>query len=135
MNRICLYCYKNPKSHSFVKVNEFIDNNNRQVILYYTKPADAELYYDTDSIITHYRNELKTLENRYWIWEFDAEGFGFKHSTNISLALQLSKVITNEFGEKLLEIRIRNMNKFSRIVLNAIWYALNKSMREKIKYI
>lgn len=134
MREICLYCYHNPKSHSFKKIKEEVNLNNIGIVSYYTKVADAALYYDTKSIIAHYRNELNRLGNKRWIWIFDGEGFSLKHALNISLAKQMAKLITDDFNERLDNIIIRNPNFFTNMLLKSLWLFLDKKLKNKIIY-
>lgn len=134
MKTICLYCYNNPKNHSFKKIDEKVNMNNISIITYYTKVSDALMYNDTESIINHYRNELNTLNNKKWIWIFDGEGFELKHALNISLAKQLSQLIMKDFNDRLLQIIIRKPNLFTKMIINSIWLFLDKDIKSKIYY-
>lgn len=127
MRNICLFCYYEPKSHSFTKMDE---SNN--IITYYTCPSKAKLYNDNEGIIIHYDNELSRLGEKKWKWIFDGKDFSIKHSMNISLAIQLSKLIINKYSKKLLQIKIINTNIFIKSILNIVWLILDNKTRQKI---
>jgi hypothetical protein len=113
-----------PSSHSLVKLS-----NN----IYYTKPADAKLYYDADSIIHHYELELPT-ENK-WKWIFDASGFGFKHFIQVDVGIKLAKLISRDHSDYLTRIQIVNSNMYVNLVYNTISPFLSKKIRDKIEFV
>lgn len=77
-----------PLSHSLVKLSNDV---------YYTKPADAKLYYDADSII-----HWNCLERMM----FDASGFGFKH---VDVGVKLAKLISSSYAHNLTKIQVVNV--------------------------
>ena len=106
MKYICLLCLVDPLSHS---LNEVFEKNN--VIYYYTCPSKAKMYFDTLGIINHYDGVLSEIpENKKWIWIFDGTDFGVKHVLQIEVAIELAKLISSKFSDKLEKIIIINSN-------------------------
>jgi len=119
-----MYCAVDPLSHSLLKLS---DNT------YYTKPSDAKLYYDADSIIHHYKLELPR-ENE-WKWIFDASGFGFKHFIQVDVGIKLSKLISRDYSHNLTGIQIVNSNMYVNLVYNTISPFLSKKIKNKIEFV
>jgi hypothetical protein len=91
MESICEACAQNSKSHSFKQLFEL---NN--VVTFYTCPADAELYKDTEGILKHYRAQLNTIKGKKWRWIFDCRGFTMEHALQIKTATELAKLISEQ---------------------------------------
>lgn len=113
---ICPQCLIDPLNHSF---NLFLEKNN--VLYFYTCPSKAKLYYDTDSIINHYNGKLSDiLSNKKWIWIFDSTDFNLKHSLQIELAIELTKLISTKFSNNLEKIIIINPTIYISFIYNII---------------
>jgi hypothetical protein len=121
---MCLYCAVDPLSHSLVKLSNDV---------YYTKPADAKLYYDADSIIHHYILELPR-ENE-WKWIFDASGFGFKHLIHVNVGVKLAKLISSSYAHNLTKIQVVNSNMCVNMVYNTISPFLSKKIKDRIEFV
>jgi hypothetical protein len=98
MENICKYCYNNPKSHSFSLISDYVlnytnGNNVNKGKLFYTKIANAELYDDTISIISHYENYLNFIKPDNWIWIIDFEDIELKHTLQINTTIKLAQLI------------------------------------------
>ncbi len=98
MENICKYCYNNPKSHSFSLISDYIikeniGNGENKGKLFYTKIANAELYDDTISIISHYENYLNFIKPDNWIWIIDFEDIELKHTLQINTTIKLAQLI------------------------------------------
>lgn len=115
----CAICENDPTSHSFKNIG--IHNNTTH---YYTCPAKASKYYDTDGIIGHYDGVLSENENN-WTWIFDCEGFSTKHLLEINVGIQLAKLITKKFSHNLDRIVIINPTWHVKLVLYLVKPFLN----------
>ena len=125
----CPLCQLEPSSHSLQKVFETPDT-----IYYYTCPASAILYYDVKGIVEHYDGVLNEIpENKEWIWIFDSLGFGLKHAMQTSVAIELSKLISNKFSKNLKKIIIINPNFYTTIIHKVIIPFLNKKVNGLIE--
>jgi hypothetical protein len=56
---MCIICDQDPGSHSF----EFYEKTNEGIYMYYTCPANATRYYDTNEILNHYEEVLEQNNN------------------------------------------------------------------------
>ena len=121
---MCVYCAVDPLSHSLVRLSNDV---------YYTKPSDAKLYYDADSIIHHYTLELP--RDNEWKWIFDASGFGFKHLMQINVGVKLAKLISSSYAHNLTKIQVVNSNIYVNLVYNTISHFLSKKIKERIEFV
>ena len=129
MKYICPLCSIDPLSHS---LSEVCEKNN--IIYYYTCPSKAKMYFDTLGIINHYNGVLSEIpENKKWIWIFDGTKFDLKHLFQIEVAIELAKLISSKFSEKLEKIIIINPNFYIKSVYNIIYPFLNLKMKTIIE--
>jgi hypothetical protein len=129
MKYICPLCSIDPLSHS---LSEVCEKNN--IIYYYTCPSKAKMYFDTLGIINHYDGVLSEIpENKKWIWIFDGTEFNLKHFFQIEVAIELAKLISSKFSEKLQKIIIINPNFYIKSVYNIIYPFLNVKMKTIIE--
>ena len=129
MSFVCKICDEFPNSHSFSKIEE-----REGVSVYYTCPAKAIKYNDSAGIIKHYKDTLDSLQGSPWKWIFDSRGFGWKHVTQVSLAIELAKLISSKkYGESLQEINLLNLNSYGKCMLNLLWNVLSTNIQNKIK--
>ena len=129
MKYICPLCSIDPLSHS---LSELYEKNN--IIYYYTCPSKAKMYFDTLGIINHYDGVLSEIpENKKWIWIFDGTEFNLKHFFQIEVAIELAKLISSKFSEKLQKIIIINPNFYIKTVYNIIYPFLNVKMKSIIE--
>lgn len=122
----CKICEDDPTSHSLKNMG-VIDN----ITYYYTCPAKATKYYDTEGIIDHYDGVLSENKNK-WTWVFDCEGFNTKHLLEINVGIQLAKLITNKFSHNLDKIIIINQTWHVKVVLDLLKPFMNKHMKSII---
>jgi hypothetical protein len=127
MERICKTCALYPKSHSF---RELIQEN--KIHYFYTKPADSILYYDTNGILSHYENVMKSIHGERWSWIFDMKEFSVKHLLQPILCYKLASLI-GRYNDSLETIWIINPNTYLSHLLFLVMPFLPTSMREKIK--
>jgi hypothetical protein len=120
----CIHCAIDPSSHSLVKLNDYA---------YYTKPSQAKMYYDADSIVQHYRAELPL--DKEWMWIFDADGFGVKHLLHADVGIKLAKLISSEYKDNLVKIRVVNANVYVNTVYAIIKPFLSTRIIEKIEFV
>jgi hypothetical protein len=123
---ICKICEEDPSSHSFKIVGTY---NN--ITYYYTCPAEATKYYDTEGILNHY-DALLSLNKNNWAWIFNCKGFSAKHLLEIKVGIELAKLITNKYSDTLQQIVIINKNIYINTVVALIYPFLNDSIQNKI---
>ena len=129
MKYTCPLCSIDPLSHS---LSELYEKNN--IIYYYTCPSKAKMYFDTEGIIKHYNGVLSEIpENKKWIWIFDGIKFDLKHFFQIEVAIELAKLISSKFSEKLQKIIIINPNFYIKTVYNIIYPFLNTKMKSIVE--
>lgn len=123
---ICKICEEDPTSHSFKIVGTY---NN--IIYYYTCPAEATKYYDTEGIVNHYDLLLSSNKNK-WAWIFDCKGFSSKHLLEIKVGIELAKLITSKHSDRLEKIVIINKNIYINTIIALIYPFLNTTIQNKI---
>jgi len=129
MKYICPLCKLMPSSHSLVKMLE-----KNGIIYYYTCPSQAILYYDINGIINHYDGVLSEMtENKEWVWIFDSLGFSLNHAMQISVAIELAKLISNKFSKNLKKIIIINPTFYIKMTHKIIMPFLNNKVRDIIE--
>ena len=125
----CPLCLLDPLSHS---LNKFLEKDN--TIYYYTCPAKAKLYFDTNSIINHYDGVLSEIpENKNWIWVLDVMGFGLNHFLQIEVPTELSKLISSKFSNNLEKIIIINPSGYVSAVYSIVKPFLNNKITSIIE--
>ena len=129
MQYICPLCELMPSSHSLTKVLE-----KNETIYYYTCPSQAILYYDVIGIINHYDGVLSEMpENKEWVWIFDSLGFNLNHAMQISVAVELAKLISTKFSKNLKKIIIINPTFYIKMTHKIIMPFLNNKVRDIIE--
>jgi hypothetical protein len=103
MEHICKTCHEDSTSHSFSKLCEI-----KGVSVFYTKPANATKYTDTEGILAHYDNMLKYNGDKQWTWIFDSDGFGMKHALEVRTGIGIAKLITSKYSKNLQKIIVKN---------------------------
>ena len=126
---ICEICDKDPTSHSFSKLCE-----RKGVCMYYTKPSAATKYKDKAGIKNHVRNLLEQNKTKPWKWTIDGEGFEMKHAMEVGTTKSLLKMISNNYDENLIEIRVINMNSVIKGFYKVISPFLSSSVHSKIVF-
>jgi len=128
MPYICPLCKLLPSSHSLTKVLE------EKVIIYYTCPSQAILYYDVKGIINHYDGVLSEIpENKEWIWIFDSLGFGLIHALQTNVAIGIAKLISNKFSKNLKKIIIINPTFYITMTYKVVMPFLNETIKNIIE--
>lgn len=126
---ICPLCKLLPSSHSLTKVLE-----KKGIIYYYTYPSQAILYYDVKGIVNHYDGVLSEIpENKEWVWIFDSLDFSLMHATQINVAIELAKLISNKFSKNLKKIIIINPTFYITTTHKMIKPFLNNKVRDIIE--
>ena len=126
---MCKICINNPGSHSF----EFVGVQNG-MNLYYTCPAKATMYWDTEGILMHYEELLEQNGDHPWIWLFDGEGFGLMHSMQISTALGIVDLFKKKYGKYLMEIRITHPTTYIKSLYAVIYPFLDEKIDNIIQW-
>lgn len=123
----CEDCKKDPTSHSLKNLG--IKDG---VTYFYTCPAKATKYYDTDGIIKHYDGVLS--ENKTdWIWIFDGDGFNTKHLLEINVGIKLTQLISQKYSESLKKIIVINPSWNIKLVLDLLYPFLSNYLKQKIE--
>ena len=129
MSYVCKICDEYPNSHSFSKISE-----NDGIHVFYTCPAKAIKYNDSVGIIKHYKDTLDLFKGQKWSWIFDSKGFGWKHFTQMKLAIELAKLISSKtYGDTLQDITLLHLNSYGKFMLKILWNFLSKYIQQKIK--
>ena len=129
MSYKCPLCLIDPLSHS---LTEFLNKDN--TLYYYTCPAKAKFYFDTNSIINHYNGVLSDIpKNKQWVWVFDGLGFGLSHFLQIEVAIELAKLISSKFSNNLKKIIIINPTLYISSIYNIITPFLNEKIKSIIE--
>ena len=126
MSYVCPICALNPGSHSLYKLYER-DN----VVYYYTCPANATRYNDTDGIVAHYEGMLREID-KPWIWVFDGTGFDLAHSLEIGIGIKLIDIISK--SERLQKIMIINPTIYLNMIYTILYPFLSERLRDIIEF-
>jgi hypothetical protein len=113
----------NPNSHSLKKIEK------EGILYFYTCPSKATLYYDTKSILNHYKGVLSEI-NKEWIWVFDGTGFTLEHALQVQVAIELAKLLSS--FPTLKKIIIINPTLYIRIPYQIVMPFLNQTLRDSI---
>ena len=96
--------------------------------------SKAKMYFDTLGIINHYDGVLSEIpENKKWIWIFDGTEFGVKHVLQIEVAIELAKLISSKFSDKLEKIIIINSNFYIKSIYNIVYFFLNTKLKSIVE--
>jgi hypothetical protein len=126
---ICLTCKYEPLSHSFREIKVF---NNISIM--YTCPTEAKKYNDKEGILAHYKNILDKLVNRKWIWIVDSKNFSAKHALEVSLGIELAKLVS-KYSNNLLKVFIINDTWHIKTMYYAVLPFISKDTKELIDFI
>jgi len=130
MNYICPLCSIDPSSHSLSKIRE-----TESKIFFYSCPAAAKLYFDSDGIVNHYNGMLSEIpKNKKWIWICDSKDFNFNHFIQINVGFELAKLITSKFSDNLLKIIIINPTIYITLAYKSIKIFLSDDVNNKITF-
>jgi hypothetical protein len=129
MSYICPLCKLQPLSHSLKKILE-----KKNIVYYYTCPSQALLYYDVNGIIHHYNGVFSEIpENKQWVWIFDSVNFTLKHATQINVAIELAKLISNKFSNNLKKIIIINPTLYTNMIYKILIPFLHENVKNVIE--
>ena len=130
MERICKKCASDPMSHSFKRLTE-----RSGVLIYYSHPAAAKLYDDTEGILQHIDHRLALHGNRKWSCIFDGDGFDIKHAMQLQMGMGLVQLLSEKYGETLQEIKVINPTWHISGMLKILSSMINSKLFAKIKMI
>jgi hypothetical protein len=125
-NYYCDICDKLPNAHSFRVICNTIFKDNNTISVYYTKVDEAIRYDDTEGILQHYENLLRYDSPSDWIWIFDCDGYGLKHSMEIKTAIGIAKIINKSLG--LRRILVINSNFLINMMFKTVKIFLNNQL-------
>ena len=127
MSHDCSFCRENPRSHSFTEIQAQANINrtdsSTERRLFYSRPADAELYRDTISVVHHFECVLEGVGD--WEWIFDCDRMGIAHYTQFELCRELCKLFVRQGG--LRRVYIINTNWLIGVTIKcakAVWHGL-----------
>jgi hypothetical protein len=127
---VCPLCKINPKNHSLTFLGE--ENN---ILIYYTCPSEALLYFDTQGIIYHYDLVLSQIpDNKEWIWIFDAKNYGMKHMMHPETGIEIAKLISKKYSKNLKSILIKNYSSYVPKIYTIVKPFLNKKIKDIIRF-
>ncbi len=125
----CPICAEDPTSHSLHKLLETDDH-----VYFYTCPGKATKYADRNGILAHYDGVLREKGDKPWTWIFDCEGFEMKHALEVSLAIDMARLISDSHGNSLAKICVINPTWHVHITVNVIWPFLSRHIRSIIVF-
>jgi len=132
MQNICPKCHINPRAHSFKILKQFDSENPSNKTIFYTCPADADEYNDSNGILAHYENMLKANGNKDWVWIFNCDRMALKHSMELNTVHGIAKIISEKYMHNIKQIYVINANYILTIILNFIWPFLNDKLKDLI---
>ena len=121
----CDKCYRNPGAHSIRIIKD------GEIPILYTKIAEAKEYDDTSGILQHYRNLLRLLGDKEWIWVFDCDNLELKHCFEIRTSRGIIDLLLENGKNK--KIYVINSNMFLTIILNSCKFFLNNTISDKME--
>ena len=129
MEHICKACHEDSTSHSFSKLYEV-----GGVSIFYTKPADATKYTDTEGILAHYDNMLRHNGDKPWRWIFDSDGFGMKHALEVRTGIGIAKLITSKYSKNLQKIIVKNPTWHIKLMYTFVSPFLSTKVNSMIEF-
>jgi hypothetical protein len=130
MDKICAACAKDPNTHSFKKVSE-----KNGIALYYTQPAKASKYDDTEGILSHVDNALRANGSKPWRCVIDGTGFDMRHATEVQTGMGLVALLTEKYGTTLQHVTIINPTWHILGVIKITFAFVDESIKAKIRTI
>ena len=121
----CDKCYKNLGTHSIRIIKD------GEIPILYTKIAEAREYSDMTGILQHYRNLLRLLGDKEWIWFFDCDNLEMKHCFEIGTSRGIIDLIRENGKNK--KIYVINSNMFLTIILDSCKLFLDSSIRDRME--
>lgn len=126
---MCQICFEQPGSHSFYFLKSQEDIN-----YYYTCPAKAIRYWDTNGIVNHYDEILHLNGAKSWVWIFDSKDFGLKHSLQTGVAFGILELLKDKYGKYLKEIQIINPSIHIKSMYSILYPFLTQELIDIIKW-
>ena len=126
---MCQICFEQPGSHSFYFLKSEEDIN-----YYYTCPAKAIRYWDTNGIVNHYDEILHLNGEKSWIWIFDSKDFGLKHTLQTGVAFGILELLKDKYGKYLKEIQIINPSIHIKSMYSILYPFLTEELIDIIKW-
>jgi len=106
-----------------------IKSDNPNENLFYSCPAKATKYFESQGVIDHFRQYLEKNNHHPWAYILDCEGFTLSHATQIHTLMALADMIQNKYGKSLKKAWIINSSWPIKIILNAIWAVLSDDLK------
>ena len=122
----CPICAKDPLAHSFKKVGE-----KRGIGMFYSKPAQAKRYNDTEGILAHVDNIL-AAHGKKWICIIDGDQFDTIHIAEWETGKGLMELFFTKYVDTLVEIKIINPTVYVRTAMKILLSFISKEKASKI---
>lgn len=113
-------------SNSFRKVSE-----KNGTIIFYSHPSKSEHNKNPEVFLDQLKTVLSSLDGKKWKWVIDAEGFS--HALDIKYGIELAKLLTEKYGDSLVEIKFINPTWHLRSLITLIWPFMDISLKSKIQ--
>lgn len=121
----CPICAVDPTSHSLVILPQSC---------FYTCPAKATKYTDTEGIVNHYDGVLGQHSPKPWTWIFDSAGFELRHMMEVTTATRLARLINDKYSANLTKIIVVNPTWHIRITYMMVKPFLSTALQSKIEF-
>jgi len=127
---LCTACALNPEAHCFVKFGKIGD-----VFLYYTAPARARDYKESESQLANMKAHLETTKPHQWIMIVDCKGMQLKHMNSVTFSTNLATILVNEYKHTLRAIWVLHANSWVNSILNLFNSIFSRDTMSKIHLI
>jgi len=127
MNKICEACAVDPMTHSFKKVAE-----KKGISVFYTKPAQAKRYDDTEGILAHADKALEPYKEKKWMCIIDGDQFDAKYSVEVKTGMGLMELFLTKYVDTLVEIKVINPSIYMRSIVKMMSATLSEDKLSKI---
>jgi hypothetical protein len=117
-------------SVSFRKVAE-----KEGTVIFYSHPSKSDHNASPDKFISDIDASLSQLHGKQWILIVDADGFELKHSLGFDAGMKLATLLTEKYGESLVEIKFINPTWHLRSIVNLVWPFLATGLKAKINIV
>ena len=117
-------------SASFRKVAE-----KGGTVIFYSHPSKSDHIAAPDKFISDIDAAISQLHGKQWQWIMDAEGFDLKHALGLDAGMRLSTLLTEKYGESLVEIKFINPTWHLRSIINLVWPFLATGLKAKINIV
>lgn len=104
-------------------------------VIFYSHPSKSDHNANPDKFISDIDAAISQLHGKRWQWIMDAEGFDLKHALGLDAGMRLSTLLTEKYGESLVEIKFINPTWHLRSIINLVWPFLAAGLKAKINIV